>query len=386
MFRLLKRFMGWVTGSTLYRFLGNQFKRMGRSLRPSNWFSQRKKRGKRMRKPAALRVDQPRWYLRPFYFLGRQLKRLFHNLHPFILIPFLGRQGKRLIQAVWHSRLIRFLGDRLSRILRSLWFRLMAAFTAVILIMLFMVSGVISNITQREFGQYIRERNEYIRSVIPTLVPGQGVVVVDGRTFREVSEILEIPEIPEIPELPTLPVGGKISELPEASELVSPQEPPTSDINVDVNVDELVEEVIVDEIVVQIPGFEEILVPDSVEEQGLQFLGDVREATETAVIVGGIVSFVLGTMLFWQITRPLAKLRQATQDIAQGQTGVRVPVRRQDEMGKVGTAFNQMAIQIEQQEQVRKQMVADVAHELRTPLTVMKSNLEAMLDGLIHPT
>ncbi|MCP5095961.1 MAG: cell wall metabolism sensor histidine kinase WalK, partial [Chloroflexi bacterium] len=46
----------------------------------------------------------------------------------------------------------------------------------------------------------------------------------------------------------------------------------------------------------------------------------------------------------------------------------------------------QMAIQIEQQEQVRKQMVADVAHELRTPLTVMKSNLEAMLDGLIHPT
>ena len=55
-------------------------------------------------------------------------------------------------------------------------------------------------------------------------------------------------------------------------------------------------------------------------------------------------------------------------------------------MGQVAEAFNQMAAQLEHQEGLRRQMVADVAHELRTPLTVIRSNLEAMLDGLIAPS
>jgi len=42
-----------------------------------------------------------------------------------------------------------------------------------------------------------------------------------------------------------------------------------------------------------------------------------------------------------------------------------------------------MASELEQEERLRKRMVADVAHELRTPLSVMRGNLEAMIDDLI---
>jgi signal transduction histidine kinase len=64
---------------------------------------------------------------------------------------------------------------------------------------------------------------------------------------------------------------------------------------------------------------------------------------------------------------------------------VRIPIKSKDEVGKVGEAFNQMASELERNERLRQQMVADVAHELRTPLSVMQSNLEAMLDGLLEP-
>jgi signal transduction histidine kinase len=44
-----------------------------------------------------------------------------------------------------------------------------------------------------------------------------------------------------------------------------------------------------------------------------------------------------------------------------------------------------MAGNIEQQEQLRRNMVGDVAHELRTPLTNLRGYLEAVRDGLISP-
>jgi signal transduction histidine kinase len=377
--------MGWVTGWTLFRFLGKQLRRTGRRLRPSHWFPSRKKRGKRVKSsiaapinpPIRVRVNRYPWYLRPFTFIGHTLIRLLRKLNPLALLPFLFKLGRRLVIHIYHASLVRFFGHRLGRILTSLWFRLMAAFTAVILIMLFIVSGVISTVTEREFDQYIQERNNYIRAIIPTLVADQDV------TDRE-RPLPDFPEPPEFPKRSEETDNPKSSTLPEAVEVVVPQ--PPSIVNPEVIINEVVEPIVIEEVVVQVPSFEKILVPDSLEEQGFQFLRDMQEATETAVIAGGIVSLVLGTLLFWQITRPLAKIRHATQLLAQGQTGVRVPIRRQDEMGKVAMAFNQMATQIEQQEQGRKQMVADVAHELRTPLTVMKSNLEAMMDGLIQPT
>jgi two-component system sensor histidine kinase BaeS len=37
-------------------------------------------------------------------------------------------------------------------------------------------------------------------------------------------------------------------------------------------------------------------------------------------------------------------------------------------------------------EQLRRNMVTDVAHELRTPLTNLRGYLEAMQDGVLVPT
>src|SRR6201999_1994298 len=49
-------------------------------------------------------------------------------------------------------------------------------------------------------------------------------------------------------------------------------------------------------------------------------------------------------------------------------------------------AFDQMAITLDRQDQLRRDLVADVAHELRTPVAILQAGHEALLDGLAEPT
>ncbi len=111
-----------------------------------------------------------------------------------------------------------------------------------------------------------------------------------------------------------------------------------------------------------------------------------------AVLIGGLLALsaalVVGFFTFRAITRPIDQLTRAAHQLAQGNLSARViaadEARRlgSDEISELGTAFNSMADHLQQSEQVRRDMTADIAHELRTPLTVMRGNLEAMLDGV----
>jgi len=61
---------------------------------------------------------------------------------------------------------------------------------------------------------------------------------------------------------------------------------------------------------------------------------------------------------------------------------VRVPVDSGDELGRLATNFNALALALENTARARRQWVADISHELRTPLTFLRSQVEAILDGV----
>jgi signal transduction histidine kinase len=115
------------------------------------------------------------------------------------------------------------------------------------------------------------------------------------------------------------------------------------------------------------------------------FLSAVNRAALLAAVTAGGFALVMGTLLFLRITRPLRQLQQAAQTVAAGDLEARVRITSKDELGAVGQAFNQMAARLDEQQRLRKQMVADIAHELRTPISVMQGTLEAMLDGVLQP-
>jgi signal transduction histidine kinase len=124
-----------------------------------------------------------------------------------------------------------------------------------------------------------------------------------------------------------------------------------------------------------------------------EFLREVNRALLWAGLAAAGVAFVLGLVLARQLTAPLRALTAASRRLAQGKLDphgggddTQVQTRSRDEIGELGRAFNQMAESLARQETLRRNLMADIAHELRTPLAVIRSDVEALLDGLYEPT
>lgn len=122
------------------------------------------------------------------------------------------------------------------------------------------------------------------------------------------------------------------------------------------------------------------------ERAGEQFLASVNRALLWAGGTAVLVALLLGILLAQQLTRPLRRLTAATRAVAAGDFSQQVPVSGEDELGDLAQDFNQMARALALAETRRRQMLADTAHDLRTPISIMRSHLEAMLDGVFPAT
>jgi len=114
--------------------------------------------------------------------------------------------------------------------------------------------------------------------------------------------------------------------------------------------------------------------------QEQNFLDEVNRALLLAGALAGGLGILLGLGLSRGLTAPLARLTAAVRRIARGDLSQRVPETGSAEIAALGRAFNQMVADLEKAEELRRNMVADVAHELRTPLSVLQGNLRAILD------
>lgn len=115
------------------------------------------------------------------------------------------------------------------------------------------------------------------------------------------------------------------------------------------------------------------------------FLQALNRSTWLSSLAAGGLALVLGVFLFRQIVAPVQTVTTAAQRVAAGAFNQRVPITSRDEIGQLATAFNQMAEALVRDQQLRRNMIADIAHELRTPLSVIHANLEAMQDGVLSP-
>ncbi len=115
-----------------------------------------------------------------------------------------------------------------------------------------------------------------------------------------------------------------------------------------------------------------------------KFLADVNRAIWMGGLFAIAAALFLGLFLARRLTRPLSQLTQAAHSVAEGELGEQVHVSSTGEIGELATSFNSMSLALAEAEQQRQQMLADVAHELRTPISIMRSHLEAMLDGVFE--
>ncbi|MBI5287613.1 MAG: HAMP domain-containing histidine kinase [Chloroflexi bacterium] len=95
------------------------------------------------------------------------------------------------------------------------------------------------------------------------------------------------------------------------------------------------------------------------------------------------VSFVVSYFISRSISGPLARITQASKQMAQGNYDVFIPIKGQDEVGRLSEAFNQMAKEVSTSQRTMKDLLANVSPELKTPLTSIQGFSQAILDGVV---
>ena len=108
-----------------------------------------------------------------------------------------------------------------------------------------------------------------------------------------------------------------------------------------------------------------------------------------SLLLGGSLAIGIALLLTFVLSRrmtsPIEVLAKAARRLGQGDLSQRVRLQGESEVTALAEAFNSMAADLEYAEQLRRNMVADVAHELRTPLSNIQGYLEAIRDGVVEP-
>lgn len=110
------------------------------------------------------------------------------------------------------------------------------------------------------------------------------------------------------------------------------------------------------------------------------FLRALALACLGAVLGGGLLAAGLGRWAGGRVAAPLRQVAAAAQRVAGGELAIRVPEPPEAELAQLASAFNEMARELERQQALRRQTLADVTHELRTPVTTVLAHLESAAD------
>jgi signal transduction histidine kinase len=125
--------------------------------------------------------------------------------------------------------------------------------------------------------------------------------------------------------------------------------------------------------------------PPGVDPESMAFLASVNRTLLLVAVVAGLSAVLLILGLSRRILAPVEALTAAVRRMEAGDLSQRVEVTSRDEIGELAQAFNAMADGLARLEELRRNMVTDVAHELRTPLSNIRGYLEALQDGVLEP-
>ncbi|REE03474.1 HAMP domain-containing histidine kinase [Citricoccus nitrophenolicus] len=119
---------------------------------------------------------------------------------------------------------------------------------------------------------------------------------------------------------------------------------------------------------------------------------DTLDYLMRVLVVAGAMLVMMNSLIAVYVTRsvvrPVGQAASAAESLSSGDLTVRMPVHGEDEMARLGSSFNRMADNIQDQitqlaelSQMQQRFVSDVSHELRTPLTTVRMAAEVLYDS-----
>ena len=114
-------------------------------------------------------------------------------------------------------------------------------------------------------------------------------------------------------------------------------------------------------------------------------------AINRIIIIIGVISIssiiIISIIISRSIAKPLSKVSKMTKYIGEGNYKNKLNYKSNImEIDDLINSINKLSNELNDQENLRKQLTGDIAHELRTPLTSIKGHLDAIIVGIWEPT
>lgn len=102
-----------------------------------------------------------------------------------------------------------------------------------------------------------------------------------------------------------------------------------------------------------------------------QLVGKLNMHFGMAGITSVVVIFLIYAILSKFLTRPLIRMKEATEKLSKGDFDVSLPFIGKDELGELSGSIQKLADDLERLKAERNEFLASIAHELSTPLTYL---------------
>lgn len=112
----------------------------------------------------------------------------------------------------------------------------------------------------------------------------------------------------------------------------------------------------------------------------------LAESLVNATAAGALAAVAVAGAVAWAFARslsgPAARVAEGIDRIAHGSPSEPIPEEGAEEVVRIAHAANTLSRRLEEEQQLRTQWARDVTHDLRTPIASIRSQLEAIVDGV----
>ncbi len=150
---------------------------------------------------------------------------------------------------------------------------------------------------------------------------------------------------------------------------------------------------------------ETLLIPEAVLNEWIQKISEARSENEQDVeqanrelerrgqmavrtgLAGLGISILAGLLgsgfLARSMIGPLRELLRGIRSVSKEQWTEPIHIRSKDEFGELAAAFNEMAMRLEEEKQMRSDFISMLSHEIRTPLTSIRESVNLIGEGIM---